>query len=85
MLELSVCDLGPGIPEGEAASLFEPFVQGTPPPGSAAIKGSGLGLAIVRELIGAHGGEVGLRPHSPTGTCACIRLPLGLTPATPMP
>lgn len=81
LLNLSICDLGPGIPEGEASALFEPFVQGTPPPGAAAIKGSGLGLAIVRELVGAHGGEVSLHPNSPSGTCACIRLPLDPTPA----
>ena len=43
---------------------------------NAAVKGSGLGLAIVRELIGAHGGEITLQTNQPHGLRAVIRLTL---------
>jgi signal transduction histidine kinase len=48
-----VADDGPGIPEAQRASLFEPFRSG---PGG----GTGLGLAIARQLVEAHGGRIEL-------------------------
>jgi len=71
---IQVCDNGPGIAAAVAADMFEPFVQGPPPEGNP-VRGSGLGLSIVRELVTAHGGTVELRPNTPSGTCACVRLP----------
>jgi signal transduction histidine kinase len=66
--ELTVTDHGPGIPRGEIAQVFEPFVT------SNGTTGSGLGLAIARELAGLMRGElrVASRPGTTTFT---LRLP----------
>lgn len=55
---LSVDDTGPGIPEADRQSVFEPFrrLHGTD------ADGCGLGLAIARELALAHGAECWLEP-----------------------
>lgn len=71
---IEVADTGPGIPPELAPGLFEAFVQGPPPEGSA-VKGSGLGLSIVRELVALHGGSVELLPNQPCGTLARVSLP----------
>ena len=57
---LEVQDTGPGIPPGEEARIFEPYVQLDRAGGSI-----GLGLATVERLVRAHGGSVGV--VSPTG------------------
>jgi len=49
-------DAGPGLPEGDAASIFERFKRGgshEPEPG-----GLGLGLWISRSIIERHGGSI---------------------------
>ncbi len=56
---LMVDDDGPGIPEQELESVFEPFYR-IETSRSRDTGGSGLGLAIVRQVIRDHGGEVTL-------------------------
>jgi signal transduction histidine kinase len=51
-VELRVIDDGPGLPEGQAESVFERFVS------LDHAGGSGLGLAIGRELARSHGGDL---------------------------
>ncbi len=77
---LEVRDHGSGIPEEEAARVFERFYRADPSRARAS-GGSGLGLAIVASVIGAHGGavrvvatpgggatvQVALRPGGPPG------------------
>lgn len=58
---LSVQDFGVGISAELLPHVFEPFVQGPPPPGRMS-SGLGIGLALVKQLVGLHGGEV--RAHS---------------------
>lgn len=48
---VSVSDTGTGIPEGEAARLFEPFF-------TTRTGGLGLGLAIAQNIVAAHGGTI---------------------------
>ena len=49
-------DAGPGVPEGDAVSIFERFKRGgsqEPEPG-----GLGLGLWISRSIVERHGGSI---------------------------
>ncbi len=48
---ITVDDEGPGLPDGEAERIFEPFY-------SRRQDGTGLGLALVRQILQAHGGWV---------------------------
>ncbi len=58
-VRVSVTDAGPGIAPDEAARIFEPFERLER---DAATEGTGLGLALSRNLVGAMGGEIGVRP-----------------------
>ncbi len=69
-LRVEVHDDGPGLPPDLAGHVFERFTKG---PGSG---GSGLGLAIARNLVLAHGGEIGLTSPAGAGTTAWFELPL---------
>ena len=50
-VEMRVEDSGPGIAEGIAARLFEPFVTTKP-------DGTGIGLSICRNIVEAHEGSI---------------------------
>ncbi|MGO3643483.1 MAG: ATP-binding protein, partial [Pseudoalteromonas sp.] len=66
-------DSGPGIPESELESVFEPFKQGDAARGS---EGSGLGLAIIKRIVDIHGGKVKLVNRPEGGLSAQVFLPL---------
>lgn len=66
-------DRGPGIPENELETVFEPFKQGDAARGS---EGSGLGLAIIKRIVDMHGGKVKLVNRKEGGLSAQIFLPL---------
>ncbi|WP_404342097.1 two-component system sensor histidine kinase EnvZ [Pseudoalteromonas mariniglutinosa] len=68
-----VNDHGPGIPESELETVFEPFKQGDTARGS---EGSGLGLAIIKRIVDMHGGKVKLVNQPEGGLSAQIFLPL---------
>jgi len=51
MIELSVCDTGPGLPEGAQDKVFEPFF-------TTKSDGIGIGLALSRSIVDAHGGRL---------------------------
>lgn len=68
---LAVADSGPGLPEGQAARLFEPFAA------AGAKAGSGLGLAICHEIVAAAGGRITLQARAgAAGLVARVTLPL---------
>ncbi len=74
-INISVCDSGPGVPEKQLSTLFEPFVRTT----DARDRGSGgygLGLAIAKRAIGLHGGTVSAINRKDNGLCVEIALPL---------
>lgn len=75
--EVSVCNAGGALTEGQLEQIFDPFVRGTREP---AVPGTGIGLAVCRTIIGAHGGTI--RAETRSGmTCISFRLPLGNPPA----
>ena len=55
LLELTVDDAGPGIPEEDRELVFDRFYRST---ASRSMPGSGLGLAIVRQVVVKHGGTI---------------------------
>ena len=69
---LDVSDAGPGIDATEIPHLSEPFWRGRAARGVA---GSGIGLAVVAELVGAHGGRVGVESTPGEGTVFRVTLP----------
>jgi two-component system, OmpR family, sensor histidine kinase KdpD len=66
-----VADSGPGVPPGEAATIFEPFRRGGGPAGLA-----GVGLAICKEVVEAHGGSIAVRDRVAGGAEFTVILPV---------
>jgi len=74
---LSVCDEGPGVPEGERELIFQRFQRGRATGGRG---GFGLGLAIGRELAERMGGELVLEDRPGPGAIFTLRLPAARAP-----
>jgi len=73
-LVVHIDDVGPGVPEAQLESVFQPFyrLEGSR---NRQTGGSGLGLAIARQAVGRHGGSVTLQNLAGGGLRASIRLP----------
>lgn len=75
VIQVAVCDSGPGIPADQRDRVFAPFVkrdQRSP--------GVGLGLDIARQLARLHGGDIHLQSEVGQGSTFTVELPL--MPAT---
>jgi signal transduction histidine kinase/DNA-binding response OmpR family regulator len=72
----SVSDTGVGIAQNELPRVFERFhrIEGTR---ARTHEGSGIGLALVHDLVGLHGGEIGVESQFGAGTTFSIALPKG--------
>ena len=75
VVTLEVRDTGAGIPPDQLPHVFEKFYQANNQ-GSAAQIGTGLGLAIAKQIVVAHGGEVGVDSEVGVGTTFYITLPV---------
>ncbi len=76
--EIAVADRGPGIEPEKREALFLKYTQlpeRSQANGKMLRRGTGLGLAVSRLIIEAHGGTIGFRPVSPTGSIFYFRLP----------
>jgi signal transduction histidine kinase len=78
-IRFSVLDDGPGIPHEFQPRVFDRFFR---IPGSTGSTGIGLGLAIAREIIVAHGGEIGLKSAPGKGSEFYFDLPGSLNGGT---
>jgi PAS domain S-box-containing protein len=58
LVQVSVRDTGPGVPEQFRDRIFEAFEQA--PSAGLAAQGTGLGLAICKLIVEAHGGTIGV-------------------------
>ncbi|MFB2922925.1 response regulator [Aerosakkonema funiforme] len=75
MLRVSVADNGVGIPKAECDKLFELYVRGRD---AKDCTGSGLGLYICRQIVEAHGGQIGVKSELGKGTLFWFTLPLSI-------
>ncbi len=69
-LSLMVSDTGSGIAPEALPHIFDRFYK------SDQSRGSGLGLTIAKNLVAAHGGEIGVRSELGKGTTIRFTLPL---------
>ncbi|MCR2809821.1 MULTISPECIES: PAS domain-containing sensor histidine kinase [unclassified Microbacterium] len=74
-----VRDTGTGLTESERARLFQRFYKAGP----SRRAGTGLGLAISRDIVRAHGGELGLHSAPGVGTTFIVKLPATAPEGTP--
>ncbi len=74
LLEVRVCDNGPGIDPRQAKGVFEMFARGSH--GSGGPEGLGVGLAVVQRILELHGGTIELLQDGQPGCCFRLLLPL---------
>ncbi len=73
IVEIEVCDRGPGIPLAEQQRIFEPFYRSSL--ASERDGGVGLGLALVQSIAHQYGGTVHCHNRTGGGVCFTVRLP----------
>jgi two-component system sensor kinase FixL len=66
---IKVADCGPGMSDGVAPRLFQPFV-------TTKANGMGIGLSISRRIIGAHGGQIVASRKGNGGATFRLSLPI---------
>lgn len=71
--EVSIQDLGVGIPEAERSNVFEPFFESSRTKSRAG--GTGLGLAICKKIISEHSGEIYVDSKIKEGTKIMVKIP----------
>lgn len=71
ILNISVCDNGPGISEDIIQDIFGPFFTT-----KEESKNAGLGLSICHHIVNLHGGTITCESEVNKYTCFHIRLPL---------
>jgi signal transduction histidine kinase len=74
---VAVRDAGPGLPPEEQARVWEPFHRAPGVAAQGAAKESlGLGLYICKQIVEAHGGQVGVESEVGKGSTFWFSLPL---------
>ena len=76
-VSITVRDEGLGIPPHEQSAIFDKFVRGAESK-ARHIPGTGVGLALVRQIVGAHGGDVQVTSAPGQGSSFTITLPLAV-------
>lgn len=75
VVQISVTDDGPGIPDDAKRHLFDLFY--TAGQGKADCqRGPGLGLNLCQSIVAMHGGKIDVLDHMPAGTTFQFTLPL---------
>lgn len=67
--QISVSDVGPGIPPEKLKEVFEPFF-------TTKLQGMGMGLSIARTIVEAHGGQLLAENKASGGATFHVRVPL---------
>ena len=74
VIEISITDQGPGIPEDARSRIFERFYR-VDPARSRDTGGTGLGLAIVKHVCANHGGDCLVWSQEGQGSTFTLRFP----------
>jgi two-component system sensor kinase FixL len=69
---IAVRDAGPGLAEGQAEKMFQPFY-------TTKRDGLGMGLAICQSIVKAHGGALWAENNADRGATFCFTLPVATT------
>jgi len=72
-VRFGVLDEGPGIPEEDADRIFDKFYRSSR---TRSAEGVGLGLSICKDIVAAHGGEIGCSNRSNGGSDFHFFLPV---------
>ena len=75
VLEITVDDDGPGIPEDMREEVFRPFFR-LDESRNMETGGTGLGLSIAQDIVHGHGGEISLGDSPAGGLRVMIRIPI---------
>jgi signal transduction histidine kinase len=75
VIRISVSDNGPGVPDGVADRVFQPFF-------TTKAQGTGLGLALVQKIVVTHNGRVTVANGEGGGARFVVTLPALEAPVT---
>jgi signal transduction histidine kinase len=75
MVELSIADEGPGIPDSEKKKIFDKFYR-IGNEDTRQTKGTGLGLYLSSKIVQQHKGRITVTDNTPSGSIFHIQLPL---------
>ncbi|MBT3237793.1 MAG: HAMP domain-containing protein [Rhodospirillaceae bacterium] len=75
VIEITIDDDGPGIPEAQREDVFKPFFR-IDQSRNLDTGGVGLGMSIARDVVRGHGGDIELADGPGGGLRARIRLPV---------
>lgn len=78
MIEMTVVDNGPGIPEAIRGRIFDPLFT-TKPVGS----GTGIGLALCHRIVTGHAGQISVAPDRTGGATIVVRIPVATAADSP--
>lgn len=73
IIDIIICDDGPGVAEAELSHLSQRFYRVD---ASRSLPGNGLGLSLVEAIASVHRASLKLMHHRPTGLCARLRFPV---------
>jgi signal transduction histidine kinase len=74
IIQISIKDTGPGIPENIREKIFDPFYTT-----KGVGKGTGLGLSISQSIIEKHKGNISVKSETGKGTEFIISIPVKQT------
>jgi two-component system OmpR family sensor kinase len=74
LIQVEISDRGPGVPQEQLESIFEPYIRVSS--GNHDQDSTGLGLAIVMRVVEKHAGQVRAVPRPGGGLTVIVELPV---------